>query len=88
MIPLYFHFDNMAMAVLYPTDKLQKLKAIKEILFKILLIESFGIIIVSFVILSASEVLILTVILIVFSFLFSYFYLPTRIKKMEKVQLR
>ncbi len=88
LIPLYFHFDNMAMAVLYPTDKLQKLKAIKEILFKILLIESFGIIIVSFVILSASEVLILTVILIVFSFLFSYFYLPTRIKKMEKVQLR
>ena len=88
LIPLYFHFDNMAMAVLYPTDKIQKLKAIKEILFNILLVESFGIIIASLIVLSMGEVLILTVSLIVFNFLFSYFYLPIRIKKMEKVQLR
>lgn len=88
LIPLYFHFDNMVMAVLYPIDKQQKVKAIREILFKILLIESFGILIVSLTVLPAIEVFILFVILIVVSFLFSYFYLPVRIKKMENAQLR
>lgn len=84
LIPLYFHFDNMAMAVLYPINHQQKLKAIKAILFKILLIQSFGILLVSLVVLSLFEALLLMATLMVFSLLFSYFYLPTRIKKMQR----
>ncbi|WP_414839920.1 ABC transporter permease [Carnobacterium sp. TMP28] len=88
LIPLYFHFDNMAMAVLYPIDSLQKLKVIKQLLVNLLLTESLGIIVISFVRLSLLEVALLGAALILFSFLFSYFYLPSRINKMVKTQRR
>ncbi|SEK27135.1 ABC-2 type transport system permease protein [Carnobacterium iners] len=88
LIPLYFHFDNMAMAVLYPIDPLQKLKAIKQLLFTLLLIESLGIVVISLVSVSLLETALLGAALILFSFLFSYLYLPSRINKMEKMQRR
>lgn len=81
LIPLYFHFDNMAMTVLYPINEQQKLKAMKEVLVKILLIESLGILAVSIIVLPLFQILLLLVALVVFSFLFSYFYLPFRVKK-------
>ncbi|MGB3160755.1 MAG: ABC transporter permease [Carnobacterium sp.] len=88
LVPLYFHFDNMAMAVLYPINPKQKLKAIKEVLLQILLIESFGITIVSLIVFPLIETIVLVTALTLFSFLFSYLYLPSRVRKMEKIQLR
>ncbi|ALV23003.1 MULTISPECIES: ABC transporter permease [Carnobacterium] len=86
LLPLYFHFDNMAMSVLYPVDQKQKIKAMKEILLILLLTESCGIGLASLHALPLMASLSVFFSLVLFSVLFSHFYLPDRIKKMEKTR--
>lgn len=86
LAPLYFHFDNNAVTVLYPVDQNQKLKAIKKTILVILIGESCGIGIAALFVFTLSESLAFIILMFLFCIFFSYFYLPKRIKKMEKTR--
>ncbi len=86
LLPLYFHFDNLSLNVLYPIKQSDKLQSLKKLLLVLMLIEGLLIIVASAVHLTFIEVLILLLISAVFSFVFCQFYLFNRINKMIKLQ--
>lgn len=84
LIPLYYHYDNHLLSVLYPVEKKQKLNAMQSLLFLLLVVQSSLFLIAN---LLTSPIFIsfgLFLINVVFSWLFSQFYLAARIKKLDK----
>lgn len=83
LIPLYYHYDDHLLSVLYPVDKKQKLKAMQKILFTLLVAQS-GL----FFIATSLTMPFLTSLSVfglnsLFSILFSQVYFPARIKKLS-----
>lgn len=83
LLPLYFHYDNMALTNLYPVKETVKTGALKRLLMMILLCQSVIIVIASLLVLSITESLLMGIVALVFSVVFCQFYLPSRIKKMK-----
>lgn len=83
LLPLYFHYDNMALTNLYPVKETVKTGALKRLLMMILLCQSVIIVIASLLVLSITESLLMGIVALVFSVAFCQFYLPSRIKKMK-----
>lgn len=83
LLPLYFHYDNMALTNLYPVKETLKTGALKRLLMMILLCQSVIIVIASLLVLSITESLLMGIVALVFSVVFCQFYLPSRIKKMK-----
>lgn len=81
LLPLYFHYDNMALTNLYPVKETVKTGALKRLLMMILLCQSVIIVIASLLVLSITESLLMGIVALVFSVVFCQFYLPSRIKK-------
>ena len=86
LLPLYFHFDNLSLNVLYPVKQNNKVQALKKLLFIVVLIEGILIVSASLVHLILLEALTLMAIVVVFDVVFCQFYLPARINKMIKVR--
>ncbi|MER2227500.1 MAG: ABC transporter permease [Carnobacterium sp.] len=86
LLPLYFHFDNLSLTVLYPVKKNNKLQAIKKLMLILMMSEGVLIIGVSVFYLSFIEVLIVGASATIFNLGFCQFYLPSRITKMIKLQ--
>ncbi|MCO6018137.1 ABC transporter [Carnobacterium divergens] len=82
LVPLYFHYDNMALTNLYPVKEKEKLAALKRLLRMILFGQSVIIFIASLAVLSISESLLMGIVALGFSVVFCQVYLPSRIKKM------
>lgn len=82
LLPLYFHYDNMALTNLYPVKEKAKLGALKRLLMMILFCQSVIIVIASLLVLSIFESLLMGIVALGFSFVFCQVYLPSRIKKM------
>ena len=83
LIPLYYHYDDHLLSVLYPVEKKQKLKAMQKILFTLLVAQS-GL----FFIATSLTMPFLTSLSVfglnsLFSILFSQVYFPARIKKLS-----
>lgn len=86
LLPLYFHFDNLSLNVLYPIKQKDKLKSLKKLLLLLMLFEGLLITAASAVHLSVIEVLILLITSVAFNLGFCQFYLPNRLTKMIKLQ--
>lgn len=86
LLPLYFHFDNLSLTVLYPVKKNNKLQAIKKLMLILMMSEGVLIIGVSVFYLSFIEVLLVGISATAFNLGFCQFYLPSRITKMIKLQ--
>lgn len=81
LIPLYYHYDNHLLAVLYPVGEKQKMAAIQKIIQVILAIQSTLFFFTSLIAVDWITSLGIYVVLLVFSILFSRVYLPARIKR-------
>ncbi|EDP68026.1 hypothetical protein CAT7_02202 [Carnobacterium sp. AT7] len=86
LLPLYFHFDNLSLNVLYPIKQDDKLQSLKKVLLALLFVEGLLITVVSAVHLSIIEVLVLLTISVTFNLGFCQFYLPHRLNRMIKLQ--
>ena len=86
LLPLYFHFDNLSLNLLYPVKQINKVQALKRLLFKLMAIEGLLIILVSIRHLSLMEIGMLIMIVGVFDLSFCSLYLPSRINKMLKIR--
>ncbi|MBT2731229.1 ABC transporter permease [Carnobacterium sp. ISL-102] len=86
LLPLYFHFDNLSSAVLYPIKQNDKLQSLKKLLSLLMMFEGLLITATSAIHLSFIEVLVLLISSVVFNLGFCQFYLPIRINKMMKSQ--
>ncbi|MBM6613419.1 ABC transporter permease [Desemzia sp. RIT804] len=84
LIPLYYHYDNHLLSVLYPVEKKQKLSAMQAILLVLLVIQSSMFMVANLLTLPFFVSIGLFLVNIIFSWLFSRFYLPARIKKLNK----
>lgn len=84
LIPLYYHYDNHLLSVLYPVEKSQKLKGMQSILFLLLTFQSSLFLVANLLTVPFLVSLGLFLVNVLFSWLFSRFYLPARIKKLNK----
>ena len=83
MIPLYGQFDYIGATQLYPVAAKYKRAALQKLMGILLLAAAFIFALCSFVQVSIEQSLLLFVVLLVAIGLFSWLYLPKRIKKME-----
>lgn len=81
LIPLYHHYDNHLLAVLYPVAEKQKLSAMQKIIQVLLAIQSTFFFLVSLIAVDWVTSLGIYAGLLAFSILFSRVYLPARIGK-------
>lgn len=86
LLPLYFHFDDLSLTILYPIKQKDKLQSLKKLVLLLMIFEGLLITAVSAIHLSVIEVLILLVVSVGFNLGFCQFYLPIRINKMMKLQ--
>ncbi|MFL2104534.1 ABC transporter permease [Desemzia sp. FAM 23991] len=84
LIPLYYHYDNHLLSVLYPVDKNQKLSAMQTILLFLLVIQSSLFLVANLLTMPIVVSIGLFILNVLFSWLFSRFYLASRIKKLNK----
>lgn len=85
LIPIYAQFDYMVMTHLYPTPVKQKKQAVSYLLNVLLIIAAvvFGVIAL-FVLPNLQEALIVMAAMAAEIFIFTRFYVPQRLKKMEE----
>ncbi|MBS5822016.1 MAG: ABC transporter permease [Enterococcus gilvus] len=83
MIPLYGQFDYISATQLYPVSKKYKKTALQRLMVILLVAAALIFTLCSLVHLSIVGSLIILVLLLIEISLFAWFYLPTRIKKME-----
>lgn len=84
LIPLYYHYDNHLLSILYPVEKEQKLSAMQIILLVLLVIQSSLFFVANLLTIPFFISIGLFLVNVVFSWLFSRFYLPARINKLNK----
>lgn len=83
LIPLYYHYDDHLLSVLYPIENKQKLKAMQKILLTLLFVQSGLFFIATSMTLPFFTSLSVFGLNSLFSILFSQVYFPTRIKKLS-----
>ncbi|MGO3604474.1 MAG: ABC transporter permease [Enterococcus malodoratus] len=83
MIPLYSQFDYISATQLYPVSNKLKRASLQQLMAILLFAAAIIFTLCSLVQLSIVESLVLLVLLLIEIGLFAWFYLPTRIKKME-----
>lgn len=83
LIPLYYHYDDHLLSVLYPVENKQKMKAMQKILFTLLFVQSCLFFIATIVTLPFFTSLSVFGLNSLFSILFSQIYFPARIKKLS-----
>lgn len=84
LLPLYFHYDNMALTRLYPVNELAKGKALKKLFSVALGGQAIAIFITSLFTLTLAESLLIFIGCLAFVFIFTQVYVPIRLKKMKK----
>ncbi|MGX7419175.1 ABC transporter permease [Carnobacterium gallinarum] len=87
LLPMYFHYENMALTRLYPIKMEQKAKALKQLFVVVLGSQAVIIFSTSLVTLSIVDSLIVLAASLGFVGVFTQIYVPVRIKKMLKVRL-
>lgn len=84
LIPIYAQFDYMVMTQLYPVSQQLKKKAVGQLVSLLLVIAACLFSVFALIILpQKSEALLVVIALLVEVFLFTKFYIPYRLKKME-----
>lgn len=83
LIPLYYHYDDHLLSVLYPVENKQKLRAMQKILLTLLFVQSVLFFVATSITLPLFTSLGIFGLNSLFSILFSQVYFPTRIKKMS-----
>lgn len=81
LIPLYYHYDNHLLAVLYPVAEKQKMSAMQKIIQGLLAVQSTLFFLASLIAVDLVTSFGIYAVLLIFSVLFSRVYLPTRINK-------
>lgn len=81
LLPLYFHYDNMALTNLYPVKETVKTGALKRLLMMILLCQSVIIVIASLLVLSIIESLLMGIVALVLVLYFANFTYQAGLKK-------
>lgn len=87
LLPMYFHYENMALTRLYPVKEEAKAKALQRLFLMILGSQALLASLVGIVLLPISESVIVIGVSFVFVGAFTQLYVPIRIKKMLKVRL-
>lgn len=84
LLTLYFHFDNIALTILYPIKQTLKLRSFEQVIFAALALECLLLSAAALAGFSSIENLALLSAGMMFNIFFSLIYLPGRISKMKK----